>query len=95
MKLSKCHFFPKEIQYFGDILSIKGIQPLPLKAQAIQKMLPPTTPKQVCAFLGLVGYYRKFIKDFAKIAKLLTLLTQQQVKFEWTPAHHEAFLKLK
>ena len=58
-------------------------------------MHPPTTPKQVHAFLGLVGYYRKFIKDFTKIAKPLTLLTGQQVKFEWTPAHHEAYLKLK
>ena len=55
----------------------------------------PKMPKQVCAFLGLVGYYRKFIKDFAKIAKPLTLLTQQQVKFDWMPTHHEAFLKLK
>ena len=72
-----------------------GIHPLPSKTQAIQKMYPPTTPKQVCAFLGLVGYYRKFIKDFAKIAKLLTSLTRQQVKFEWTPEHQEAFMKLK
>ena len=63
--------------------------------QAIQKMHPPTTPKQVCAFFGSVGYYRKFIKNFAKIADPLTLLTQQQVKFEWTPVHHEALLKLK
>ena len=52
-------------------------------------------PKQVHAFLGLVGYDRKFIKDFAKIAKPLTLLTWQQVKFDWTPTHQEAFLKLK
>ena len=95
MKLSKCHFFSKEIQYLGHILSKKSIQPLPSKMQAIQKMHPPTTPKQVCAFIGLVGYYRKFIKDFVKIAKPLTLLTHQQMKFEWTPAHHEAFLKLK
>ena len=63
--------------------------------QAIQKMHPPTTPKQVHAFLGLVGYYRKFIKNFTKIAKPLTLLTCQQVKFNWTPTHHEAFLHLK
>ena len=47
-------------------------------------MSPPTTWKQVRAFLGLVGYYRKFIKGFAKIAKPLTLLTRQQVKFDWT-----------
>ena len=95
MKWSKCHFFSREIQYLGHILSTKGIHPLPSKTQAIQKMHPPTTPKQVWAFLQLVGYYRKFIKDFAKIAKLLTLLTRQQFKFDWTPAHHAAFLKLK
>ena len=52
-------------------------------------------PKQVCAFLGLVGYYRKFIKFFAKIAKTLTLLTCQQVKFHLTPSHHDPYLKLK
>ena len=58
-------------------------------------MNPPTSPKQVRAFLGLVGYYRKFIKNFAKIAKPLTLLTRQQVKFEWTPNHQTAFEHLK
>ena len=95
MKLSKCHFFSKEIQYLGHIVSTKGIHPLPLKTQTIQKMHPLTNPKNVHAFLRLVGYYSKFIKDFTKIAKPLTLLTHQQMKFEWTPAHHEAFLKLK
>ena len=53
------------------------------------------TPKQVRAILGLVGYYRKCIKGFAKIAKPLTLLTRQQVKFDWTLSHHTAFLHLK
>ena len=96
MKFSKCHLFTKEIQYLGHIFSTKGIQPLPSKnTEDVQKMHPPKMPKQVCAFLGLVGYYRKFIKDFAKIAKPLTLLTHQQVKFDWTPTHHEVFLKLK
>ena len=85
MKKSKCNFFSKEIQYLGHILSTTGIRPLPSKTHAIQHMNPPTTPKQVRVFLGLVGYYRKFIKGFAKIAKPLTLLTRQQVKFEWTP----------
>ena len=79
-----------------DIFLItKGIHLLPLKTQAIQKMHPQTSHKQVHAFLGLVGYYRKVSKNFTKIAKLLTLLTRQPVKFEWTPAHHEVFLKLK
>ena len=92
MKKSKCSFFSKETQYLGHILSATGIRPLPAKTHAIQHMQPPTTPKQVRAFLGLVGYYRKFIKGFAKIAKPLTLLIRQQVKFDWTPEHHTAFL---
>ena len=95
MKNSKCSFFSKEIQYLGHILSAKGIRPLPAKTHTIQHMQPPTTAKQVRAFLGLVRYYRKFIKGFSKIAKPLTLLTRQQVKFEWRPVHHTTFLHLK
>ena len=57
MKLSKCHFFSKEIQYLGNILSTTVIQPLPSKTQAIQQMQPTAIPKQVQAFLGFVGYY--------------------------------------
>ena len=58
-------------------------------------MQPPTTSKHVSAFLGLVGYYRKFIKGFTKIAKPLIMLTCQQVKFDWTSTHHATFLNLK
>ena len=61
----------KEIQYLGHILSTKGIRPLPSRMQAIKNMHPPKTPKQVCACLGLVGCYRKFIRNFAKIPKSL------------------------
>ena len=95
MKKSKCSFFSKEIQYLGHILSARGIRSLPSKTHTMQHMKLPTTPKQVRAFLGLVGYYRKFIRGFARIGKLLTLFTRQQVKFDWTPKHHEAFLHLK
>ena len=84
MKLSKCHFFTKEIQHLGHMLSTKGIRPLPSKTQAILNMHPPKMPKHVCAFLGLVAIptgnpYR----NLAKIAKPLPLLTHQQAKFEW------------
>ena len=95
MKKSKCSFFSKEIQYLGHILSAIGIQPLPAKTHAIQNMRQPTAPKQVRAFLGLVGYYRKFIKGITKIANPLTLLTRQQVKFDCTLEHHATFLHLK
>ena len=59
IKLSKCHFFTKEIQDLGHILSTKEIKPLPSKTQAIQNIHPLKMPEQVHAFLGLVGYYRK------------------------------------
>ena len=95
MKLSKCHFFAKEIQYLRHVLSTAGIRPLPLKTQAIKNMHPPKTAKQVHAFLGLVGYYRIFIKDFAKMAKPLTLLIHHKAKFEWTPTHGTALMMLK
>ena len=95
MKLSKCHLFAKEIQYLGHILGIEGIKPVPAKTEAIRAMHPPVNPKQVRTFLGLVGYYRKYIKNFAKIAKPLTMLTQMDVKFEWKETHHSAFMKLK
>ena len=95
MKLSKCHFFAKEIQYLRHILGVEGIRPVPAKTEAIKAMHPPVNPKQVCAFLGLVGYYRKFIKNFAKIAKPLTMLTHMDIKFEWKETHRCAFMKLK
>ena len=95
MKLSKCHFFTKEIQYLGHILGMEGIKPVPAKTEAIKAMHPPVNPKQVHAFLGLVGYYSKFIKNFAKIAKPLTILTHMDIKFKWTETHHCSFMKLK
>ena len=69
MKKSKHSFFSKEIQYLGHIFSATGILPLPAKTHAIQNMKLPTTPKQVRAFLGLVGYYRKFIKGIDQNSK--------------------------
>ena len=95
MKLSKCHFFAKEIQYPRHILGVEGIRPVPAKTEAIKAMHPPVNPKQVRAFLGLVGYYRKFIKNIAKIAKPLTMLTLMDIKFEWKETHHCTFMKLK
>ena len=95
MKLSKCHFFTKEIQYLRHILGKEGIKPVPAKTETIKVMHPPVNPKQVRAFLGLVRYYRKFIRNFAKIAKPLTMLTRMDVKFEWKDTHQDAFMKLK
>ena len=95
MKSSKCHFFAKEIQYLVHILSNTGIKALPSKTAAIKLMNPPKTAKQVRAFLELVGYHCKFIKNFAHIAKPLTVLTQHDTKFIWTSSHLTAFNTLK
>ena len=94
-KLSKYYFFSQRDSIFRIHSKHQGHLTITFEDTSHPKMNLPTTPKQVHAYLGLVGYYRKFIRNFAKIAKPLTLLTCQQVKFEWTPTHHEAFLKLK
>ena len=61
LKLEKCCFFKKHIQYLGHLISAEGIQPLPEKLERIAKIPAPKTPKEVKQFLGLVGYYRKFV----------------------------------
>ena len=95
MKLSKYHYFTKEIQYLGHVLSTTGNKPLSSKMAAIKLMKPPKNAKQVRAFLGVVGYYHKFIKNFAWIANPPTALTHQDAKFAWTSSHHTTFTTLK
>ena len=85
LKLEKCCFFKKHIQYLGHLISAEGIQPLPEKLESIAKMPAPKNPKEVKQFLGLVGYYRKFMPRFADISRVLTHLTKKDVEFKWTP----------
>ena len=68
LKEVKCNFLKKHIQYLGHIISGKGITPVPEKLECIQKMLPPKTPKEVKQFLGLIGYYHKFVPRFSDLA---------------------------
>ena len=68
LKEVKCNFLKKHIQYLGHIISGEGITPVPEKLESIQKMLPPTNPKEVKQFLGLIGYYRKFVPRFSDLA---------------------------
>ena len=95
LKSSKCSFFKKHIQYLGHLVSGEGIEPLPEKLEAVENMPPPKTPKEVRQFLGLVGYYRKFVPKFADIARPLTNLTKQDVKFEWSEKCQKTFQLLK
>ena len=95
MKLSKWHFFSKDIQNLRHVLSTTGIKPLPSKTAVIKLMKPVKNVKQVRACLGLVGYYHRFIKNFAQIAKPLTTLTHHDARSAWTSGHHAAFNTLK
>ena len=95
LKLEKCCFFKKHIQYLGHLISADGIQPLPEKLESIAKMPAPKNPKEVKQFLRLVGYYRKFVPRFADISRVLTHLTKKDVEFKWTPECENCFQILK
>ena len=85
----------KHIQYLSHLISAEGIQPLPEKLENIAKMPAPKNPKEVKQFLGLVGYYRKFVPRFVDISRVLTHLTKKDVEFRWTPKCENCFQILK
>ena len=91
MKCEKCSFFKKHIQNLGHLVSEKGFEPLPEKLESIHKMPAPRTAKEVKQFLGLIGYYRKFVPRFADISRPLTKLMHHNVVFEWTDQCSRAF----
>ena len=95
MKRSKCDFFKSEIHYLGHLISPEGISPLPNKLDSIKHMPVPNSAKEIKQFLGLTGYYRKFVPRFADISRPLTTLMKKHAKFEWTPSCQKSFKLLK
>ena len=95
MKRSKCDFFKKHIHYLGHLISADGIRPLKDKLDTIRDMPAPRNPKEVKQFLGLIGYYRKFVPCFAALSRPLTKLTCKDKVFEWTHECQKAFNTLK
>ena len=95
LKEVKCNFLKKHIQYLGHIFLGEGITPMPEKLACIKEMPPPKTPKEVKQFLGLIGYYQKFVPRFSDLARPLNTLTRKDVPFEWTPICQESFELLK
>ena len=94
MKWEKCAFFKQHIQYLGHLISKAGFKPLPEKLESIHKMPAPRSPKEVKQFLGLIGYYRKFVPCFSDTSRPLTCLTRHDAKFEWSEKCKKSFNRL-
>jgi hypothetical protein len=94
-KLSKCEFWIDEVPFLDHVISKGGIAVDPGKVKDVLDWVVPQTVKEVCSFLGLAGYYRRFIENFSKIAKPLTSLLEKGVDFFWTDEHQKAFEELK
>ena len=95
LKKSKCAFFKKELYYLGHLLTTEGIKPQFEKVKAIHEMKPPSNPKGVREFLGMVGFYRKFINRFADAARPITKLTRKDSKYIWTEECQTGFEYLR
>ncbi|KAI3704076.1 hypothetical protein L1987_74283 [Smallanthus sonchifolius] len=94
-KFSKCEFWIREVHFLGHVINKEGIHVDPSKIEAIKNWEAPKTPTEVRQFLGLAGYYRRFIENFSKIALPLTTLTQKEKKFDWSDKQELAFQLLK
>ena len=95
VKASKCSFGADKVVYLGHSVPRTGVYTDPAKIQAVHDMPPPTNLEHLRSFLGLAGYYRKFIPNFASIASPLTELTKKDVAFTWNDSHQAAFLQIK
>lgn len=91
----KCEFLRREVAYLGHVITDKGVSPNPEKVKAVSEFPVPKNPKDVKSFLGLAGYYRRFIENFSKITKPLTSLLKKDACFHWSQEQQEAFNLLK
>jgi hypothetical protein len=94
-KLSKCEFWIDEVPFLGHVISKGGIVVDPGKVKDVHNWVVPQIVKEVRSFLGLAGYYRRFIENFSKIAKPLTSLLEKGADFSWTDERQKAFEELK
>ncbi|GJV18449.1 putative reverse transcriptase domain-containing protein [Tanacetum coccineum] len=90
-KFSKCEFWIPKVQFLVHVIDSEGIHVDPAKIESIKDWTSPKSPTEIRQFLGLAGYYRRFIEGFSKVAKPMTKLTQKKVKFEWGDKQEAAF----
>ncbi|GJS31073.1 putative reverse transcriptase domain-containing protein [Tanacetum coccineum] len=93
--MPKCEFWLQEVHFLGHVVNSDGIYVDPSKIEAAKNWKVPKIPSEIRSFLGLAGYYRRFIANFSKVAKPLTSLTQKNRKYEWGKEQEEAFQTLK
>nr|GEZ51215.1 putative reverse transcriptase domain-containing protein [Tanacetum cinerariifolium] len=94
-KFSRCEFWIPKVQFLGHVIDSQGIHVDPAKIESVKDWASPKSPTEIRQFLGLAGYYRRFIEGFLKIAKPMTKLTQKKVQFEWGDKQEAAFNLLK
>lgn len=94
-KLSKCEFLQSEVSFLGHIIGKDGVKMDPRKVSAIQQWPPPNNVHELKSFLGLAGYYRKFIANYSNISAPLTELTKKLTAYQWGAAEQSALEQLK
>ncbi|KAL4011334.1 hypothetical protein IC575_028391 [Cucumis melo] len=94
-KFSKCEFWLRKVTFLGHVVSSEGVSVDPAKIEAVTNWPRPSTVSEIRSFLGLAGYYRRFVEDFSRIASPLTQLTRKGTTFVWSPACERSFQELK
>ncbi|KAL0537055.1 hypothetical protein IC582_026023 [Cucumis melo] len=94
-KFSKCEFWLKQVSFLGHVVSKDGVSVDPAKIEAVTGWTRPSTVSEVRSFLGLAGYYRRFVENFSRIATPLTQLTRKGAPFVWSKACEDSFQTLK
>ncbi|KAA3453025.1 pol protein [Gossypium australe] len=94
-KFSKCEFWLREVTFLGHVVSAEGIRVDPRKVEAVLEWKPPRTVAEIRSFLGLAGYYRRFVEGFSLIAAPLTKLLRKGAPFVWSEKQQESFDKLR
>ena len=94
-KFNKCEFWLDKVHFLGHVLSVEGVAVDRSKVEDVLNWKPPTTVHEVRSFLGMAGYYRRFIPDFSRVAKPITTLLKNQTKFVWSSECEQAFQTLK
>ncbi|KAL0537684.1 hypothetical protein IC582_026668 [Cucumis melo] len=94
-KFSKCEFWLKQVSFLGHVVSKTGVSVDPAKIEVVTSWTRPSTVSEVCSFLGLACYYRRFVENFSRIATPLTQLTRKGAPFVWSKACNDSFQNLK